>query len=200
MQGAWVQSWSGNEDPTCPRRQGQIFFIKSRSDPPKHDSTASYIRFLGQMLHFYFCVHYTMLATKNLKSIYHTLWTPFTHLSLSPHLFPSGNCRSVLCLCIFVFVWCVNFFSHSICEMNLSLLSFYIWIISLSTKPSKSSMLSQMTIFHISYAAKSLQSCPTLCDPVDGSPTGSPVPGVFQARWLEWSAIAFSVICLMAYY
>ena len=35
-------------------------------------------------------------------------------------------------------------------------------------------------------AAKSLQSCPTLCDPIDGSPPGSPVPGIFQARTLEW--------------
>ena len=42
-------------------------------------------------------------------------------------------------------------------------------------------------------AAKSLQSCPTLCDPTDGSPPGSPVPGVLQARSLEWVAIAFSL-------
>ena len=41
-------------------------------------------------------------------------------------------------------------------------------------------------------AAKSLQSCPTLCDPIDGSPPGSSVPGIFQARVLEWGAIAFS--------
>ena len=41
-------------------------------------------------------------------------------------------------------------------------------------------------------AAKSLQSCPTLCDPVDGSPPGSPVPGILQARTLEWVAIFFS--------
>ena len=40
--------------------------------------------------------------------------------------------------------------------------------------------------------AKSLQSCPTLCDPIDGSPPGSPVPGILQARTLEWVAIAFS--------
>ena len=40
--------------------------------------------------------------------------------------------------------------------------------------------------------AKSLQSCPTLCDPIDGSPPGSPVPGIFQARTLEWVAISFS--------
>ena len=41
-------------------------------------------------------------------------------------------------------------------------------------------------------AAKSLQSCLTLCDPIDGSPPGSPVPGIFEARVLEWVAIAFS--------
>ena len=41
-------------------------------------------------------------------------------------------------------------------------------------------------------AAKSLQSCPTPCDPIDGSPPGSPVPGILQARALEWVAISFS--------
>ena len=41
-------------------------------------------------------------------------------------------------------------------------------------------------------AAKSLQSCPTLCDPLDGSPPGSPIPGILQARTLEWVAISFS--------
>ena len=41
-------------------------------------------------------------------------------------------------------------------------------------------------------AAKSLQSCLTLCDPIDGSPPGSPVPGILQARTLEWVAISFS--------
>ena len=41
-------------------------------------------------------------------------------------------------------------------------------------------------------AAKSLQLCPTLCDPIDGIPPGSPVPGILQARTLEWVAISFS--------
>ena len=41
-------------------------------------------------------------------------------------------------------------------------------------------------------AAMSLQSCPTLCDPIEGSPPGSPVPGILQARTLEWVAISFS--------
>ena len=43
--------------------------------------------------------------------------------------------------------------------------------------------------------AKSLQSCSTLCDPIDGSPPGSPVPGILQARALEWVAISFSNAC-----
>ena len=44
-------------------------------------------------------------------------------------------------------------------------------------------------------AAKlSLQLCPTLCDPIDGSPPGSPVPGILQARTLEWVAISFSIV------
>ena len=53
----------------------------------------------------------------------------------------------------------------------------------------------QITIQIVSFtqiAAKSLQSCLTLCDPIDGSPPGSPVPGILQARTLEWVAISFS--------
>ena len=45
---------------------------------------------------------------------------------------------------------------------------------------------------HIAATAKSLQSCPTLCDPIDGLLLGSPVPGILQARTLEWVAISFS--------
>ena len=47
-------------------------------------------------------------------------------------------------------------------------------------------------IWHDAAAAKSLQLCPTLCNPIDGSPPGSPVPGILQARTLEWVAISFS--------
>ena len=46
--------------------------------------------------------------------------------------------------------------------------------------------------FTATATAKSLQSCPTLCDPIDGSPRGSPVPEILQARTLEWVAISFS--------
>ena len=48
------------------------------------------------------------------------------------------------------------------------------------------------TIKKAAAAAKSFQSCPTLCDPIDGSPPGSPVPGILQARTLEWVVISFS--------
>ena len=48
------------------------------------------------------------------------------------------------------------------------------------------------TAHPVAAAAKSLQSCPTLCDPRDGSPPGSPVPGILQARTPEWVAISFS--------
>ena len=47
------------------------------------------------------------------------------------------------------------------------------------------------TIKKAAAAAKSIQSCPTLCDPIDGSPAGSAVPGILQARTLEWVAISF---------
>ena len=47
-------------------------------------------------------------------------------------------------------------------------------------------------------AAKSLQSCLTLCDPTDGSPPGSSIPGILQARTLEWVAISFSNACMHA--
>ena len=47
-------------------------------------------------------------------------------------------------------------------------------------------------IYAVAVAVKSLQSCPTLCDPIDGSPPGSAVPGILQVRTLEWVALSFS--------
>ena len=56
----------------------------------------------------------------------------------------------------------------------------------------KKTKLIYFTVLHAAAAAKSLQSCPTLCNPIDGGPPGSPVPGILQARTLEWVAISFS--------
>ena len=65
-----------------------------------------------------------------------------------------------------------------------------------NAKPAQGQDLNGFTLSSASYlvdgSAKSLQSCPTLCDPTDGSPPGSPVPGTLQARTLEWVAISFS--------
>ena len=49
-----------------------------------------------------------------------------------------------------------------------------------------------ISLFLMAATAKLLQSCPTLCDPIDGSPPGSAVPGILQARTLQWVAISFS--------
>ena len=54
------------------------------------------------------------------------------------------------------------------------------------------SLCLEFSFFSRAAAAKSLQLCPTLCDPIDGSPPGSPIPGILQARTLEWVAISFS--------
>jgi len=51
---------------------------------------------------------------------------------------------------------------------------------------------SEISLRTAAAATKSLQSCPTLCDPIDGSPPGFPVPGILKARTLEWVAISFS--------
>ena len=59
--------------------------------------------------------------------------------------------------------------------------------------------MDELYIFSASAAAaKSHQSCPTLCDPIDGSPPGSTVPGILQARTLEWVAISFSNACMLS--
>ena len=74
-----------------------------------------------------------------------------------------------------------------IAKGNITNLKEGIWLSNLSL------MTLKKTLKPIAAAdAKSLQSCPTLCDPIDGSPPGSPVPGILQARTLEWVAISFS--------
>ena len=79
-------------------------------------------------------------------------------------------------------------FAKSNSSMNLSSTGFIysttVWVLWVICK--------YVIITAAAAAAKSLQSCPTLCDPIDGSPPGSPVPGILQARTLEWVAMSFS--------
>ena len=73
-------------------------------------------------------------------------------------------------------------FQSSISEKKIKYLSIFKFQVVKKLKPNPAAAA----------AAKSLQSCPTLCDPVDSSSPGSPVPGILQARTLEWVAISFS--------
>ena len=63
---------------------------------------------------------------------------------------------------------------------------------SMVTVPARLCNLPCTSMYYSAAAAKSLQSCPTLCDPIDGNPPGSTVPGILQTRTLEWVAISFS--------
>ena len=69
------------------------------------------------------------------------------------------------------------------------------WVLTPNIKMTSGVVL--YTLAAAAAAAKSLQSCPTLCNPIDGSPPGTPVHGIFQARVLERGAIAFSILWLV---
>ena len=81
---------------------------------------------------------------------------------------------STLALVVFFFFFFNSFFSGKGCRLKI-----------------KKGCLTFLA-YLLAATAKSLQSCPTLCDPIDGSPPGSPIPGILQARTLEWVAISFS--------
>ena len=92
-----------------------------------------------------------------------------------------------------MFWWCVHIQGmHRKAEIGSSSPSFKLTVIYNTSLNGQKSKISKI-VFEIAAAtAKSLQSCPTLWDPIDGSPPGSPVPGILQARTLEWVAISFS--------
>ena len=105
--------------------------------------------------------------------------------------------RSLLLIFVFIFITPGGGSKRSCFDFCQSVLPFF---------PSKSLIVSDLlfrSLIDLNYifvygvmaataTAKSLQSCPTLCDPIDGSPPGSPIPGILQARTLEWVAISFS--------
>ena len=72
--------------------------------------------------------------------------------------------------------------------------SIFAWRIAWTKEPGELQSMGSQRVRHAAAAAaaKSLQLCPTLCDPIDGSPPGSAIPGILQARTLGWVAISFS--------
>ena len=99
---------------------------------------------------------------------------------LCPCPSPAMNCDRLIALILEVVVRSLRSTSGRNLKSPLALISFCHW------PPS------QCIFYRAAAAAESLQSCPTLCDPIDGSPPGCPIPGILQARTLEWVAISFS--------
>ena len=122
------------------------------------------------------------------------LLRPFVHNSsvYSCHLFliSSALVRSLhfLSFIIPIYAWNISLVSP------IFLKRFLVFPILLFPSISLNCSLRKTSLFLLTILcyAKSLQSCPTLCDPIDGSPPDSPVPGILQARTLEWAAISFS--------
>ena len=99
-------------------------------------------------------------------------------------IFSSRKFSFIICLIVslivmFVFVFSYNSSFWGTSFIGVLYLTLFIYIFNLF-------------LFPAAAAAKSLQSCPTMCDPIDGSPPGFPIPGILQPRTLEWVAISFS--------
>ena len=99
-----------------------------------------------------------------------------------------GFCRTTTQISHDLMLFCMLFCSQT--HIFLSVYSFQFYILPISLHFFKSQW--PLKLAAAAAAAKSLWSCPTLCDPIDSSPPGSPVPGILQARTLEWVAISFS--------
>ena len=92
--------------------------------------------------------------------------------------------------CVIISLWKIRW--HDVAHLHVQFMTCSAW-----TRYSTQyfTTIISLNLYNNPYSlasAKSLQSCPTLCDPIDGSPPGSPVPGILQARTLEWVAISFS--------
>ena len=88
-------------------------------------------------------------------------------------------------------LWIHSINPYNYVFLNCNSNSTMIWFIN-KFKELPGTFIVNITLFYSAAAAKSLQSCQTMCDPRDGSPPGSRVPGILQARMLEWVAISFS--------
>ena len=132
----------------------------------------------------YFC-HFSVL---NLVSLKFNVFETNSKKKISRLLFfllfslPCSPLSELSSLGIYTMAWCISVLKMSVGE-RCSLVSCLLSLLAFRHHDLTSAAAA---------AAKSLQSCPTLCDPIDGSPPGSPIPGILQARTLEWVAISFS--------
>ena len=89
-------------------------------------------------------------------------------------------------------IWTLPWEKSFLCVEPLSFWRLYVTAVSINSKTRPLQIMPLLCCHWAAAAAKSLRSCPTLCNPIDGSPPGSTIPGILQARILEWVAISFS--------
>ena len=125
------------------------------------------------------------------KSVLHIRWPKYWSFSFS--IGPSNEYSGLISFRIDWFdLLAVQGTLRSLLQQHSSKASILRCSVFFIVQLSHSYMTTRKTIALTAATAKSLQSCPTLCDPIDGSPPGSPIPGILQARTLEWVAISFS--------
>ena len=116
------------------------------------------------------------------------------------HTHSTVNYIPTPCFLYFIFTYFCDMFHSTISYITMTVWMSKSWVLSLkniSFLKFRGRGIEVCNIYNKTYsaaaaAAKSLQSCPTLCDPIDGSPPGFPIPGILQARTLEGVAISFS--------
>ena len=142
-------------------------------------------RLLTLCVHMYTCKH-TCMRAKSLQSCPALCYPMVTARLLCPWDSPSKN-TGMGCHALLQGIFLTQ-------GSNPHLLGpLHWWVDSLPLAPP-----GKPTYIPAAAVAKSFQSCPTLCDPTDGSPPGSSVPGILQARILQWVAISFSNACMHA--
>jgi len=124
------------------------------------------------------------------ESTFHMRWPKYWSFSLS--IIPSKEHPGLIFRMIWLDLLAVQGTLKSLLQHHSSKASILQHSAFFTVQLSLPYMTTGKTIALTAAAAKWLQSCPTLCDPIDGSPPGSPVPGILQARTLEWVAISFS--------
>ena len=136
--------------------------------------------------------HSSSLGSHSILSISISLLQTILHVIIYFSPFPTGLWAPECLFCVFICLFSEsNLVMGKQKVLTLALSVYYFWF-SVSNFTTLYFLFKLLNTYDRSTAAKSLQSCPTLCDPIDGSPPGSPIPEILQAGTLEWVAISFS--------